>query len=92
MPEPPESKSLQDRDDTDPDLQTPKLTVSQRHGKLFNELDLSSLDSWALELADAAHWFLAKYHDVFSLDPAELGYIHSTEHTIKVADNTPLKE
>ena len=41
---------------------------------------------------DAAHQLLAKYHDVFSLDPAELGCTHSTEHTIKVTDNTPFKE
>ena len=66
--------------------------VRQRHGKLFDELDLSSLDSWALELADAAHQLLAEYHDIFSLDPAELGCTHSTEHTIKVIDDTPFKE
>ena len=92
VPEPPESESLQDRDDTHPNLQTPKLMVRQRHGKLFDELDLSGLDSWAPELADAACWLLAEYHDVFSLDPAELGCTHSTEHTIKVTDDTPFKE
>ena len=92
VPEPPKSKSLQDRNDTHPDFQTPKLMVRQRHGKLFNELDLSSLDSWAPELADAACQLLAKYHDVFSLDPVELGCTHSTEHTIKVTDDTPFKE
>ena len=56
VPEPPESEKLQvrDRDIMHPDLQTPKLMVRQRHGKLFDELDLSSLDSWAPELADAA--------------------------------------
>ena len=74
------------------DPHTPKLTVRQRHGKLFDELDLSGLDSWPLELADATHWLLAKYHDMFSLDPAELGCTHSTEHTIKVTDDTPFKE
>ena len=41
---------------------------------------------------DTAHWLLAKYHDVFSLDPAELGCTHSTEHIIKVTDDTPFKE
>ena len=71
---------------------TPALTVRQRHGKLFDELDLSSLDSWTPELADAACQILAKYHDVFSLDPAELGCTHSTEHIIKVTDDTPFKE
>ena len=92
VPEPPESKSLQDRDDMHPNLQIPKLMARQRHGKLFSELDLSGLDSWAPELVDAACWLLAKYHDIFSLDPAELGCTHSIEHTIKVTDNTPFKE
>ena len=41
---------------------------------------------------DAAHWLLAEYHDVFSLDPVELGCTHSTVHTIKVTDDTPFKE
>ena len=44
------------------------------------------------ELVDSAHWLLAKYHDVFSLEPAEFGCTHSTEHTIKVTDDTPFKE
>ena len=29
---------------------------------------------------------------MFSLDPAKLGCTHSTEHTIKVTDDTPFKE
>ena len=92
VPEPPKSERLQVRDDMHPNLQIPKLMVRQRHGKLFNELDLSGLDSWAPELADAACWLLAEYHDIFSLDPTELGCTHSTEHTIKVTGNTPFKE
>ena len=44
------------------------------------------------ELVDAACWLLDEYHNVFSLDPVELGCTHSTEHTIKVTDNTPFKE
>ena len=92
VPEPPESKSLQGRDNMYLNLQTPKLMVRQRHVKLCNELDLSGLDSWAPELVDAAHRLLAEYHDVFSLDLAELGCTHSTEHTIQVTDDTPFKE
>ena len=69
------------------------MTVRQRRGKLFNELDdLSGLDSWPPELTDATHLLLAKYHDMFSLDPAELGCTHSMEHMIKVMDDTPFKE
>ena len=71
---------------------TPKLTVRQRQGKLFEELDLSGLDLWPLELVDTAYQLLAEYHNVFSLEPAELGCTHSTKHTIKVTDDTPFKE
>ena len=92
VPEPPESESLQAKDNAYPDLHIPMLTVRQRHGKLFDELDLSGLNSWAPKLADAACWLLAEYHDVFSLDLVELGCTHSTEHTIKVTDDTPFKE
>ena len=73
VPEPPEEVQLQEGGDEPQGPHTPRLTVRQRHGKLFDELDLSGLDSWAPELADAACWLLAKYHDVYLLDPAELG-------------------
>ena len=92
VPEPPKGEKLQEKVGKSHDSHTPELTVRQRHGKLFDKLDLSSLDSWTLELADAAHQLLAKYHDVFSLDLAELGCTYSTEHIIKVTDNTPFKE
>ena len=97
VPKTPKPGSLQVQDEVcpnphHPNPQTPKLMIRQRHGKLFDELDLSGLDSWAPELADKACQPLAKYHDVFSLDLAELGCTHSTEHTIKVTDDTPFKE
>ena len=88
----PEPGSLQVPDGACSDLPTPQLIIRQRRGKLFNELDLSGLDLWAPELADRACQLLAEYHDVFSLDMAELGCTHSTEHTIKVTDDTPFKE
>ena len=92
VPNIPKPGSLQVQDEVYPDPQTPKLTIRQRHGKLFNELDLSGLDLWASELADKACQLLAKYHNVFSLDMAELGCTHLTEHTIKVTDDAPSKE
>ena len=72
VPKPPEEVQLLEGADEPQNSHTPRLTIRQRHGKLFDELDLSGLDSWAPELADAAHRLLAKYHDVFSLDPVEL--------------------
>ena len=49
LPKTPKPGSLPVPDEACPDLQTPKLMIRQRHGKLFNELDLSGLDSWAPE-------------------------------------------
>ena len=92
VPKPPGGEQLPEGFDESPDSHTPELTVRQRHGKLFDKLDLSGLDSWASELVDATCWLLAKYHDVFLLDPAELGCTHSMEHIIKVTDDTPFKE
>ena len=92
VPEPPEGEQLLEGADESHDSHTPRLTVRQRHGKLFNKLDLSGLDSWTPELANAAHWLLAECHDMLSLDQAELGCTHSTEHIIKVTDDTPFKE
>ena len=92
VPDIPEPGSLQVQDEVCSNPQTLKLKIRQRHGKLFDELDLSGLDLWDPELADKNCQLLAEYHDVFSLDPAELGCTHLTEHTIKVTDDTPFKE
>ena len=92
VPAIPEPGSLQVQDEVCSNPQTPKLTIRQRHGKLFDELDLSGLDLWDPKLADKAHQLLVEYHDIFSLDLAELGCTHLTEHTIKVTDDTPFKE
>ena len=92
LPKTPKPESLTIPEEVCPDPQTPKLMIRQRHGKLFNELDLTGLASGAPKLADKACQLLTEYHEVFSLDPAELGCTHSTEHTIKVTDDTPFKE
>ena len=88
----PMESQLQEEGDGTQDAHIPKWTVRQRQGKLFDKLDLSGLDSWPPELVDATHHLFVEYHDVFSLDPAELGCTHSTEHTIRVTNDTPFKE
>ena len=92
VPEPPMEAQWQEGAEEPEDPHTPKLTIRQRQGKLFDELGLSGLDSWPLELADAIHQLLAEYHDMVSLDPTELECMHSTKHMIKVTDDTPFKE
>ena len=63
-------------------LHTPTLIIRQRQWKLFEELDLSGLESWPPELANSAKWLLAEYHNVFLLEPTEFGCTHSTKHVI----------
>ena len=92
LTETPKPRSLLVPDEACSDLPTPKLMIRQRRGKLFDELDLSGLDSWAPELVEKACQLLAEYHNVFLLDLVELGCTHSTEHTFKVTDDTPFKE
>ena len=76
----------------DPGHQASKLTMKQWQEKLFEELDLSSLEAWPPELAAATWTLLAEYHDIFSLEPSELGCTHSTTHVIKVTDDMAFKE
>ena len=83
---------MQEGEDGSQNPHPPSLTTRQRQGKLFKELDLSGLNLWPPELAEAAHQLLAEYHNVFLLEPTELGCTHSTKHTIKVTDDTPFKE
>ena len=88
----PEGEQVQEGADKSHDSHTHGLSVRQRHGKLFDELDLNGLDLWTPELVDTACWLLAEYHDIFLLDPARLGCTYSTEHIIKVTDDIPFKE
>ena len=92
VPEPQAETRLPEGADEPQGPHTPKLTVRQTQEKLFEELDLSGLESWPTEMADSVWQLLAEYHDVLSLEPTELGCTHSTEHIIKVTDNSPFKE
>ena len=65
VPEIPPKIRMLKREDGPQDPHPPNLTTRQKQGKLFEELDLSGLNSWPLELAEAACWLLAEYHDVF---------------------------
>ena len=73
-------------------IQPQRLTIEQRQEKLFEKLDLSGLESWPPMLASSVWSLLVEYHDLFSLEPSELGCTHSTEYVIKVTDDVPFKE
>ena len=92
LPDPPVQTGLTEASKEVHSYQMSKLTVKQRQEKLIEELDLSGLQSWPPELAGSTQSLLAKYHDIFSLEPSELGCTNSTEHVIKVTYDTPFKE
>ena len=73
-------------------IQTQKLTTEQRQEKLFEKLELSCLGSWPPELVEFTQLLLAKYNDIFSLEPCKLGCTHSTKYVIKVTNVAPFKE
>ena len=84
VPEPPVQTSLTEALEEAHSLQVLRLTMKQRQEKLFKELDHLS---WQLPPS-----LLAEYHNVFSLEPSELGCTHSSKHVIKVTNDTPFKE
>ena len=54
-------------------IQWTKMMVEQRQKLLFQQLDLSVLDEWSDRNQAAAQVLLPEYHDIFSLQPEELG-------------------
>ena len=73
-------------------IQWTKMMVEQRKKLLFQQLDLSGLDKWLDRYQVAARALLAKYHDIFSLKPGELGCTDLAKHEIRVVDVESFKE
>ena len=73
-------------------VQRVKMSVEQRKEALSQQLDLSDLEGWSSRNWAARHTLLAEYHDIFSLDPGEMGCTDLEKHEVKVADDEPFKE
>ena len=58
----------------------------------LQQLDLSGLEGWSGANGTSPHVLLTKYHDIFSLEPGELGCTSLAEHEIRVVDDEPFKE
>ena len=68
------------------------MMIEQRKELLFQQLDLSGQDKWSDGNEVAAWALLAEYHDIFSLEPGELGCTDLVKHGIRVVDDEPFKE
>ena len=69
-----------------------KLTVEERRKILFEKLELSGLESWTEEKKERALNFLARYHDIFTLEDGEMGCTKAAKHKIEVTDQKSFKD
>ena len=65
VPKPQMRPEMMERLDEAQGIQPQRLTIEQRHEKLFKKLDLSGLELWPPKLVKSAQSFLPEYHDIF---------------------------
>ena len=68
------------------------MSVERRREVLFKKLDVYGLVGWSDGNQMATHTLLAEYHDIFSLEPGELGCTDLAKYEIRVVDDDPFKE
>ena len=69
-----------------------KMSIELRKETLLQQLDLSGLEGWSGVNCTSAYALLTKYHDIFSLEPEELGCMGLAKYEIRVVDDEPFKE
>ena len=68
------------------------MTIEWRKEMILQQLDLSGLEGWSGANCMSACALLIKYHDVFLLEPGELGCMSLAKHEIWVVNDEPFKE
>ena len=61
-------------------IQWTKMSVERRKEVLLQQLDVSGLEGWSKGNQVATHALLAQYHNIFSLEPGELGCTGLAKH------------
>ena len=84
-------RTLEELDEVQCIKQT-KMLVEWRKEVLLQQIDLSGLDRWSEANQVGANALLADYHDIFSLEPGELGCTDLAKHEIRVVDDEHFKE
>ena len=64
----------------------------QRKAQLWEQLDISGANDWAEEHKQSIKETFKDFHDVFALNPMELGRTSLVQHNIKITDPKPFKE
>ena len=73
-------------------IQQTRMSVERKKEVLVQQQDLSGLDGWTEANQVATHALLADYHDIFLLEPGELGCTNLAKHEIRIVDDEPFKE
>ena len=73
-------------------IQQTRMSVEWRKEMIFQQLESSGLEGWSDKNQAAAPALLAEYHDIFSLEPGELGCTDLAKLEIRVIDDEPFKE
>ena len=68
-----------------------KMSIEWRKEMLLQQRDLSGLKGWSRANCTSAYALLAEYHDIFLLEPGELGCTGLEKHEIMVVDNEPFE-
>ena len=64
----------------------------ERKAKLWGQIDTSGAEEWTVEQKELIKETFEDFHDVFALNPLELGRTSLVQHTIKITDTKPFKE
>ena len=72
-------------------VQQTKMSIEHRKEMLLQQLDLSELEGWSGTNHASAHALLTKYHNIFFIEPGELGCTGLVKHEIRVVDDEPFK-
>ena len=93
----PSPEFLRKLDEVEPNRDPPKkLTIEERQKLLLEllrkEVWLDKLKQWTLELALKYERMLMEHHNIFSLEPNEIGCMDTAEHVIELLDTKPFKE
>ena len=93
----PSPEFLRKLDELEPNQNLPKkLTIEERQKLLLELLQkedrLDKLKKWSPELALKFERMLMEHHNIFSLEPNEIGCTDVAEHIIELLDTEPFKE
>ena len=68
------------------------MSVQEWQEKLMDKLNLDGLSEWSPHNAAIVRELLFSYHDIFVLEPDELGCTSAIKHEIHLNDDEPFKE